>query len=71
MGRFLVLSMFILLLCLLAVRSPRKALMLCITTAAWMGIVVAVMVASGELGQHASALMSSVDTFPAGLRNAA
>jgi methyl-accepting chemotaxis protein len=30
-----------------------------------------VMVASGELGQHASALMKSVDTFLAGLRGAA
>ena len=30
-----------------------------------------VLVASGELGQHASALMSSVDTFLARLRNAA
>lgn len=43
MGRFLVLSMFILLLCLLAVLSRRKALMLCITMAAWTGIVVALM----------------------------
>ncbi|MGY4483491.1 hypothetical protein ACVWWR_002682 [Bradyrhizobium sp. LM3.2] len=29
------------------------------------------MVASGELGQHASALRQSVDTFLAGLRGAA
>jgi hypothetical protein len=41
MGRLLVLSMFILLLCLLAVLSPRKASMLCITMAAWMGVVIA------------------------------
>ena len=30
-----------------------------------------VMVASGELGQHAAPLFRSVDTFLAGLRNAA
>jgi len=29
------------------------------------------MVASGELGQHASTLMKSVDSFLAGLRGAA